>query len=83
LPSDCQKAQARQACKKLICTVEHLKKAEGEPVACKVLKDLAGRGSERKYSTASGSGARGHAKCEAELKLDRSLIAKVMDRTQA
>jgi hypothetical protein len=69
---------AREACKKAICEAARLKKAEGGPITCKVLKTWPAQDLRDKILKGKLEWKLGHAQCEAEVKLDRSLLAKVM-----
>jgi hypothetical protein len=69
---------AREACKKLICEAARLKKPEGDPLTCKVLKTWPAKDLRDKILKGKLEWKFGHAQCEAEVKLDRSLVAKVM-----
>ena len=73
-----KEGQAREACKKLICEAARLKKAEGDPLNCKVLKTWPAQDLRDKILKGKLEWSLGHAQCEAEVKLDRSLVAKVM-----
>ena len=70
--------QAREACKKLICVTARLKKAEGDPITCKVLKTWPAQDLRDKILKGKLEWKWGHAQCEAEIKLARSLVGKVM-----
>ncbi len=73
-----KEGQAREACKKLICEAARSKKAEGDPLSCKVLKTWPAQDLKDKILKGKMEWKWGHAQCEAEVKLDRSLVAKVM-----
>ena len=73
-----KEGQAREACKKLICDAARLKQAEGDPITCKVLKTWPAQDLKNKILKDKLEWKFGHAQCEAEIKLDRSLVAKVM-----
>jgi hypothetical protein len=70
--------QARMACKKLICDAARLKKAEGDPLTCKVVKTWPAQDLKNKILKDKLEWKLGHAQCEAEIKLDRSLVAKLL-----
>jgi hypothetical protein len=73
-----KEGQAREACKKLICEAARSNKAEGDPLTCKVLKTWSAQDLKDKILKGKMEWKWGHAQCEAEVKLDRSLVAKVM-----
>jgi hypothetical protein len=73
-----KESQAREACKKLICEAARLKNAEGEPLTCKVVKTWPAQDLRDKILKGKLEWSLGHAQCEAEVKLDRSLLAKVL-----
>ena len=70
--------QAREACKKLICDAARLKQTAGDPITCKVLKTWPAQDLKNKILKDKLEWKFGHAQCEAEIKLDRSLVAKVL-----
>ena len=73
-----KEGDAREACKKLICETARSKRVEGDPLTCKVVKTWPAQDLKDKILKAKLEWKWGHAQCEAEVKLDRSLIAKVM-----
>src|SRR5947207_15599691 len=68
-----KEGEAREACKKLICEAGRSKKAEGAPLTCKVLKTWPAQDLKDKILKGKMAWKWGHAQCEAEVKLDRSL----------
>ena len=70
--------QAREACKKEICEVARSKRAEGAPIACKVLKTWPAQDLKNKILKGKMEWNFGHAQCEVEEKLDRSLLVRAM-----
>jgi hypothetical protein len=73
-----KEGDAREACKKLICEAARTKKTEGDPLACKVLKTWPAKDLKDKILKGKMDWKWGHAQCEADVKLDRSLVAKIM-----
>jgi hypothetical protein len=73
-----KESQDREACKKLICEAARSKKAEGPALTCKVLKTWPAQDLKDKILKGKLEWKWGHAQCEAEVRLDRSLVAKVM-----
>jgi hypothetical protein len=65
-----KESQARDACKKLICEAARSKKAEGDPLTCKVLKTWPAQDLKDKILKGKLEWKWGHAQCEAEVKLD-------------
>jgi hypothetical protein len=74
--------KAREACKKLICEAARLKKSDGDPLVCKVLKTWPAQDLRDKILKGKLEWKWGHAQCETEVKLDRSLLAKVMSEAK-
>jgi hypothetical protein len=73
-----KEAQAREACKKLICEAARLKKADGDPITCNVLKTWPAQDLRDKILRGKLEWKLGHAQCKADIKLDRSVVAKVL-----
>ena len=73
-----KEGDAREACKKLICEAARSKKAEGDPLSCKVVKTWPAKDLKDKILKGKLEWKWGHAQCEAEVKLERSLIARVL-----
>lgn len=69
--------EARLGCKKQICTVLMDKKPDGEPVACKVVKTWPDIDLKEKILKGRLDWPWSHAQCEADIKLDRTLLAKM------
>ena len=67
----------REACKKSICEAARSKKAEGAPLACKVVKTWPSVDLTEKVFKGKMEWKWGHAQCDAEIKLDRAFVAKV------
>lgn len=70
-------SKAREACKKSICESVRTKKAEGAPLACKVTKTWAAPDLKNKILKGRMEWRWGHAQCDAEVKLDRALVARI------
>jgi hypothetical protein len=70
--------QARAACNKLICGVARSKKAEGDPISCKVVKTWPAQDLTDKILNGKMVWKWGHVQCEIEEKLDRALLVKAM-----
>jgi hypothetical protein len=77
-----KEGEAREACKKSICDAARSKKAEGDPLSCKVVKTWPAQDLKDKILKGKMDWKWGHAQCEAEVKLDRSLVAKVMSEAK-
>ena len=73
-----KEGDAREACKKLICEAARSKKAEGAPLSCKVVKTWPAKDLKDKILKGKLEWKWGHAQCEAEVKLERSLVARVL-----
>ena len=72
-----KESAARDACKKSICEAQRSKKAEGPALGCKVLKTWPAPDLKDKILKGKLDWTWGHAQCEAEVKLDRALVAKI------
>jgi hypothetical protein len=73
-----QEAQAREACKKVICEAARSKKADGDPITCSVLKTWPAQDLRDKILRGKLEWKLGHAQCKADISLDRSAVAKVL-----
>lgn len=67
----------RLACKKSICESIRSKKADGAPLTCKVVKTWPAPDLKNKILKGKMEWKWGHAQCDAEVKLDRALVAKI------
>src|SRR5215467_9714187 len=67
-----KEAQARVACKKMICEDARLKNADGDPITCSVLKTWPAQDLRDKILRGKLEWKLGHAQCKADIKLDRS-----------
>ena len=72
-----QESQARLACKKAICEANRSKKADGDALACKVVKTWPAVDLKDKILKGKMEWKWGNAQCEAEVKLDRAVVAKI------
>ena len=72
-----KESSQRMACKKAICESIRAKKAEGAPLTCKVVKTWAAPDLKNKILKGKMEWKWGHAQCEAEVKLDRALVARI------
>ena len=69
-----RESQARQACKAKICEIARSKTAQGDNVACKVLKTWPAVDLKERILKDKLDWPWGNAQCEASLVLDRSLL---------
>ena len=67
----------REACKKSICEAARSKKADGPALACKVVKTWPSVDLTEKVFKGKMEWKWGHAQCDAEVKLDRALVARI------
>jgi hypothetical protein len=67
----------REACKKSICEVSRSKKADGPALACKVVKTWPSIDLTEKVFKGKMEWKWGNAQCDAEIKLDRALVARI------
>lgn len=72
-----KESTARAACKKTICESMRSKKADGEPIACKVTKTWPNVDLRDRILKGKMEWKWGHAQCEADVKMDRALIARI------
>ena len=72
-----KESKARDACKKSICQTVRSKKAEGDALACKVVKTWPSQELSEKVFKGKMEWKWGHAQCEADIKLDSATLAKV------
>ena len=75
-----RESQARQACKAKICEITRSKTAQGDNVACKVLKTWPAVNLKEKILKDKLDWPWGNAQCEASLALDRSLIVAAVSQ---
>jgi hypothetical protein len=75
-----RESEARQACKAKICEIARTKSAQGDNVACKVLKTWPAIDLQEKILKGKLDWPWGNAQCEANLILDRALIAAAMSQ---
>src|ERR1700733_5655367 len=73
-----KESKAREACKKSICEAARSKKADGPALTCQVLKTWPAQDLKEKILKGKMEWKWGHAQCEANVALDRALVAKVM-----
>jgi hypothetical protein len=73
-----KEAQDRAACKKVICEAARLKKADGDAITCSVLKTWPAQDLRDKILRGKLEWKLGHAQCKADIKLDRSVVARVL-----
>jgi hypothetical protein len=75
-----RESEARQACKAKICEIARTKSAQGDNVACKVLKTWPAIDLQEKILKGKLDWPWGNAQCEANLTLDRALIVAAMSQ---
>jgi len=73
-----RESEARQACKTKICNIARTKSAQGDNVACKVLKTWPAIDLKEKILKDKLEWPWGNAQCETTLALDRALIVAAM-----
>jgi hypothetical protein len=74
--------QARRGCKISICEAARSKVAQGDNIACKVLKSWPDIDLKNKVLKGAMEWPFGHAQCEANISLDRKLIVAAMSEAK-
>lgn len=78
-----KEGQQRMACKKSICEAARSKTADGDALACKVVKTWPAQELKAKILKGSMDWSWGHAQCEAEIKIDRATVVKAKSEPKA
>lgn len=77
-----QQKESRKACKVEICSILRSKKADGPDVACHVVQTWPKKALDRIVGKAAVSWPLGHAHCQTDLKLKRTMLAAAMSETK-
>ena len=77
-PEELQERELRKACKVAICSAFHVRASKPEPVTCSVLKTWRKEQLAKMVSKGGLKWPWGKARCTADIKLDRTQLAKAM-----